>query len=339
MSTNPEAPRAVMNGKPVITVPAKTVLNLFSGFVHKLLCDGPTFSMGFSCTYLCSFCYVPSMMAKAPHMQGIGHDHADVVVRRADALATLRRQLTLAKGKPRFPDPNDRRVVFSSPLVDVAGNMELVRETIEACRLILTLTHWHIRLLSKSNLLPKIAEALPEYRDRIIYGVSTGTLDNKLAAAFEGGTPLVSKRIESLRWLQDNDFRTYGMICPSLPLGDDQSYAKFARDCADAIRSDKCEHVWAEVINVRGESMTRTVTALRAGGFDREADLLTHVSTDTAAWEAYNRATFLGHAAAYENTPGKLRFLTYVNKHTSDWWTPQVPRGAVLLGKAAMSGP
>src|SRR5436190_17847327 len=63
--------------------------------------------------------------------------------------------------------------------------MDLVRETIEACKLILELTHWQIRLLSKSNLLPIIARELP--RDRIIYGVSTGTLDDKLT-----GTPGVS---------------------------------------------------------------------------------------------------------------------------------------------------
>lgn len=284
-------------------------------------------------------CYVPSMMAKAPHMQEIAADHADVVVRRANALDVLRRQLSLAKGAPRFSDPNDRRVVFSSPLVDVAGNMDLVRETIEACRLILTLTHWQVRLLSKSNLLPKIAEALPEYRDRIIYGVSTGTLDNRLALAFEGGTPLVSKRLASLHWLQDNKFRTYGMICPSLPLGDDQTYARFARECSDAIRSHLCEHVWAEVINVRGESMTRTLASLVNANFIEEASLLREVSTDKEAWENYNRATFLGHAAVYDGEPGKLRFLTYVTKGTTDWWTPLVPRGAVLLGKAAMAGP
>lgn len=61
---------------------------------------------------------------------------------------------TLAGGQP------DRRVIYASPLVDVAGNLELVRETVEICRVILELTNWQIRLLSKSNLLPKIAEGL-----------------------------------------------------------------------------------------------------------------------------------------------------------------------------------
>src|SRR5947199_4113018 len=116
--------------------------------------------------------------------------------------------------------------------------MDLVRETIEACKLILGLTHWQIRLLSKSNLLPIIARELP--RDRIIYGVSTGTLDDKLAVAFERGTPLPSKRLQSLHWLQDNGYRTFGMICPSLP---QRVYYAFSRDMSNSILSEKCKSV------------------------------------------------------------------------------------------------
>ena len=59
------APRLeTMNGKRVFTVPAKSVLNLESGFAHKLLCDGPTFSAGSACVYKCVYCYVPAIMRK-----------------------------------------------------------------------------------------------------------------------------------------------------------------------------------------------------------------------------------------------------------------------------------
>src|SRR5215211_4198581 len=165
--------RAVMNGKPVFTVPAKTVLNLESGFSHKLLCDGPTFSTGSACTYKCAFCYVPAIMGKSPHLKEVraaGLEHEDVVIRRGGAVDALRSQLVDRHGAPKYKTPGDTRVIYASPLVDVAGNMELVRETIECCRLILELTNWHIRLLSKSNLLPKVAEQLAGARDRVIYG-------------------------------------------------------------------------------------------------------------------------------------------------------------------------
>jgi DNA repair photolyase len=329
--------RSRMNGKPVHSVEAKTILNLHSGFLEKLLCDGPTFSAGDLCAYSCAFCYVPAIAGRFDRVREVGDRLQDIVVRRQRPADILRSQLVHPNGKLKFPDPNDRRVVFASPLVDVAANMELVNETIELCTLILTLTHWQIRLLSKSNLLPKIAVGLERYRDRVIYGVSTGTLDNKLAQAFEIGTPLVSKRIDSLLWLQNEKFRTFGMICPSLPMADSAAYDAFARECAEAIRADRCEHVWAEVINVRGESMTRTVTALKKAGFQNEAAWVTEVSGDAQKWENYNRATFLAHANVYRNYPGKLRFLTYPTKSTTSWWQGQISLGAVLLGAHAPS--
>jgi DNA repair photolyase len=339
---NPTSPET-MSGKPVLWAPARSVINFKSHFGPKLLCDGLTFSTGLACVYGCAFCYVPSVYRKLLHTQleQAGARHDEVVIRRERALEVLRSQLSNRDGSPKFADPNDRRVIYSSPAVDVAANMTLVKETVEACKIILSLTNWDIRLLSKSNLLPKVAEALTlwEYKrdqgdfapidikNRMIFGVSTGTLDDGLAAAFEKGTAKVSKRLASLHWLQDHGFRTYGMICPSLPQED---YTEFARSMADAIRADRCEHVWAEPLNVRGESMTRTCKALVDADYVQESIDLLAVSTDQARWEDYARATFLAHSALYE--PGKLRFLQYVKTPANRaWWEPQVPHGAVLL--------
>jgi DNA repair photolyase len=334
-------PRATMNGKPVYEIPAKTVINFESGFAPKMLCDGPTFTTGDACPYSCTFCYVPSVMnQRLVMLKRAGHlpeeaVHEASVIRRKDALAILERQLLGGKGRPKFQGPEQRgRVIYGSPLVDVAANMELVRETAEACELILELTAWDIRLLSKSNLLPKIAELLPDSfnaRQRVIYGVSTGTLDDDLARVFEVGTPMPSKRVASLHALQDAGHRTFGMICPSLPQRDYKAWAFLS---AEALRIARCEHVWAEVINVRGESMTNTEHALRDGGFEWEARALKRVSGDKASWERYSRRTFLAHLEEFEFMPRKLRFLQYVDKSNIDWWKPYEGRGAVLLGKA-----
>jgi DNA repair photolyase len=339
----PAAPRT-MAGKPVFNIPAKSVINFKSGFVHKLLCDGPTFSTGSACVYKCAFCYVPDMMEKSPHWAGTkgkpeagireqsgGAKFENVVIRRAGALKVLRDQLT-TRGKPRFPDPDDKRVIYSSSLVDVAANLELVAETVEACKIILELTHWHIRLLSKSTFLPRVADGIPEeHAQRMIYGVSTGTLHDKLALAFEQGTPKPSMRIKSLHELQDRGLRTYGMLCPSLPIpdGGQNEYNEMCRQLAAAIRPEKCEHVWAECINVRGESMTRTRDALNAAGFPASALAIEDVSTDKQAWEEYSRRTFLGHASHIPDN--KLRFLQYVTKETRPWWNQHKAAGAVLL--------
>jgi DNA repair photolyase len=320
-----------MNGKSVYMTPAKTVLSLKSDFSHKLLCDGPTFSPGSACAYSCAFCYVGAIMLKNPHFAQARHEKrnfSDVVIRRANSVEILKSQLFTKSGKPKYLDSKDKRVVFTSPLVDVAANLELVAETIELSRLILENTNWQIRYLSKSNFLPRIAEALEEYKKRMIFGVSTGTLDDKLAAAIEIGTPKVSKRIESLHWLQDNGFRTYGMICPSLPVDD---FDKFSKEICKAIRVDKCEHVWAEVINLRGDSLARTANALRKNGFDEIAARLEAAKGDL--WEEYARETFLAHTKNIP--PKKLRFMQYVKKKDIPWWQKQENRGALLLGQAA----
>lgn len=319
-----------MNGKPVYLAPAKTVLSLKSDFSHKLLCDGLTFSPGSACAYSCSFCYVGAIMLKNPHFAQARQDKqnfSDVVIRRNHAVEVLKSQLFTKSGDPKYQDPHDKRIIFTSPLVDIAANLELVAETIELSRLILENTNWHIRFLSKSNFLPRIAEALEEFKERMIFGVSTGTLDDKLAAVIEVGTPKVSKRIESLHWLQDNDFRTYGMICPSLPVDD---FGKFSEEICSAIRVEKCEHVWAEVINLRGDSLARTANALRKNGFDEIAARLEAAKGDL--WEEYARQTFEAHA---KNIPSKkLRFMQYVKKKDIPWWLKHRKQGALLLGQA-----
>lgn len=338
-------PRKTMNGKPILRRAAKTVLTTESlPFQEKLLCDGLVLNLGDACAFSCTFCYVgPNQRYLAPplikaHNQenGTNHRFTDVVIRRENSIQLLHDQLLKKNGSRRYPDPEDRRVVYSSTLIDVAANMDLLRETAEACNLILKHTSWHIRLLSKSSLLSKLVSDLliPEkHHGRLILGFSTGTLDDRIASAIEKGTSLVSKRLKSLHWLQDAGIRTFGMICPSLPQED---YDRFSREACEAIRVDRCEHVWAEIINVRGKSLSSTVDALKLAGLQDEAERLQSVCGKGAneRWESYARETFIAHAKLVP--AAKLRFLQYVNEDSTEWWAGQRDRGAVSLGKGAM---
>jgi len=74
------------------------------------------------------------------------------------------------------------------------------------------------------------------------------------------------------------------MVCPILPQKD---YTAFAKQMVATIDVEKCEHVWAEVINLRGDSLTATAQALRAAGYNDEADLLGKVMSDKKQWEQY----------------------------------------------------
>ena len=62
----------------------------------------------------------------------------------------------------------------------------------------------------------------------------------------------LTRRISDHCWLQDHGFRTFGMLCPILPCDDvDDVVGRLAA----MVRVERCEEVWAEVINLRGDSM------------------------------------------------------------------------------------
>ena len=344
----------MMNGKPVFYREAKTVLTIPSEKFHeKLLCDGMVLNLGDACGFSCTFCYVMLVVLKLVKPILDAHNlieeakatangeeyeplkFQDVVIRRKDALKVLESQLVNPDGSRKWDGQLTGLTLYSSTLVDVGANMTLLRETAAACLLIFQHTSWQIRLLSKSPLLKLLVEKemIPkEYHHRLILGFSIGTLDDDLAKAIEKGTGLVSKRLEAHHWLQDNGIRTFGMICPSLPQED---YDRFSREVCAAIRIERCEHVWAEVLNVRGESLTLTTKALREAGFQKEADQLEAVSEPdgAAAWEEYARATFLAHTKTVP--ANKLRFLQYVDAKSADWWAGQRDKGAILIGAEA----
>ena len=320
-------------------------------FADKLLCDGITLDQEYAIRLCNASKYVGPVMSKVdnPYLESLNAerrihglrewDFENVVIPQPDPVGLLREQLLHKSRMPKFTDPDDNRVIYVPTFVDVAATMELMRETAWLCNLILDSTAWQIRLLSNSNLLARLFKdkLIPErHRHRVILGFSTGTLDDSLAGAIEYGigTARVSERIEALHWLQDEGYRTFGMVCPSLPQFDGD-YVRFSREICEAIRVDRCEHVWSEVIDLGGKPLVSTLAGLHGAGFKAQAEALSAVmgQGNKDAREQYDRATFLAHTM---HVPAeKLRFLQNVDDANVDWWAAQRVHGAVLLGKAA----
>jgi DNA repair photolyase len=323
-----------MMNKPVIWTDGR-ILNLDSGFKHKHLCTGPTFTAGTACAYKCVYCYVEAIVGTKPFVAQVlgGQSFQNVVIRRNNAVDTLKSELYTKKGVPKYK--NKTGVIYGSPLVDIAATKELAEETIAIVRILLDGTGWEIRLLSKSPLITMVAKAFssPDDKKRIIFGISTGTLDDQLARVIEPTCPAPSARCKALRWLQDNQYRTFGMLCPILP----QPLGPFVQQAIAEIRPEKCEYVWAEVFNSRGDSMGATLEALQKAGLTQAAtDFKSVCGPDNkASWEQYARDTFTALASAipakYPNGESKLRFLQYVIAASAPWWRAQIPNGAVVL--------
>jgi DNA repair photolyase len=318
------------NGKPEFEIPAASVINFKSAFAEKGLCTGPTFTAGLACHFSCSYCYVAAQLSRNPAVlritkeTGLSFDQLSIV--KETPLSVLKRQLFDSRGCLRKV-ANQFHVIFGSPVVDVAANLETARRTVELCRFILEHTNWHIRLLSKSVLLLEVACELSAFKDRLILGFSTGTLNEPLAAATEKGTSRVSARIKALHWLQNNGFRTFGMLCPILPVENVEEYIAAA---VQVLQVDRLEHVWAEVLNARGNSLRRTVEALAKADHLEVAVAVEQIAQDRVMWERSARRTFdalCGHVPRK-----KLRFLQYVQPGTLEWWWDHVQNGAILLG-------
>lgn len=89
-------------GKPVYYHGASP-FNEKSGFEHKGLCDGPTFTPGTACAYSCTYCYVEGQVLKQPSIRAIrtasGKAFHEVVIRRANAVQKLALDLTRKRRK------------------------------------------------------------------------------------------------------------------------------------------------------------------------------------------------------------------------------------------------
>ena len=382
-------------GKPVWAC-GTAPFNDNSGFQHKLLCDGYTFSAGTSCAFSCCYCYVESQVLKQKLVRQVLEKSQlgfrQVVLRRADPLRQLARQLTRRATSADQDNRCDRllpaaqvdqlglqgraarymgaefkgQVIYGSPLADVAATKELAAETVELCELMLRLTDLDIRLLSRSPLLAShvaqpLADRLPESKGRVIYGLSMGTVGDgtvagnkhadRVARAIEPDAPSPTKRLQAHHWLQDQDFRVFAMLCPILPQADPADYA---RKAVEAIRAERCEHIWAEPFNARvqsskdseetaealqgqgRDSFTATLEGLKEAGLTEEAERFQRDTGDQGNWEGYARATFEAFAQAVPSLDGgpRLRWLQYPTNYEviTSYWSGKQDQGAVLLG-------
>ncbi len=139
----------------------------------------------------------------------------------------------------------------------------------------------------------------------------------------------VDREIQEVGFMPDAS--TYGMNPPAA-----NGAGAFVQRALQSIRADRCEHVWAEVFNVRGDSLVKSCEALEKGGFADQASGMRAVSGagHGAAWEQYARETFLAYTRHLG--PEKLRFLQYPTRQSASWWAERRHQGALLLGVHAV---
>lgn len=125
--------------------------------------------------------------------------------------------------------------------------------TRRALDLVFDKTEWRVRVLTKCDVVGRdpLLGYFREHKDRVVVGLSTGTMDDAWVSKVELATSKPSARLRALRNLQDAGVPTFAMWCPIFPqavLGD----RKELDALIDASRPDVVEQVWAEPFNDRG---------------------------------------------------------------------------------------
>lgn len=291
----------------------KTGMAESKGFQKKQLADFAC-NIGNICQFGCTFCYVPSVVTKQKGVQnilkeGYGWDEISHYRTKENMLSCVERDLKKI-------EPGDRRTVIFCTTCDPCATEEHADITISAIRLIMESSELQVRVLSKSTLILEIAKTLDLYRERIVYGLSTGTIRPAISASIEGNASPIRERLKILDLIQGVNIRTFGMLCPILP-----SEMPYLDELIDAINVDKCEHVWAEALNVRGKSLVKTRDQLMNCGLEEDAKSLQQVMGNKANWREYSKELFLKVRGELEKrgAEDKLRFLQYVTRQPAEF--------------------
>lgn len=312
-----------MNSKQQFRYYGKTGISRTEAFEKKRLAKYSV-NLGNMCEFGCTYCYTPSITRKQKVLMDIiakGYNLDDISCYRyqENVLYCVSKDLdSIPRG--------DNGTVFFCTTCDPCAAREHTETTIKAIRLIMERSRLQVRVLSKSVLITRVAYELDKYRNRITYSLSTGTASPDISRAIEERASNITERVRALHWLQDNGFRTYGMICPVLP-----SEVECVNQLLDQVRPELCEGVWFEAVNVRGKSLVNTHKKLIDAGLENHAEELKRVMGDKDEWIEYTKRLFLGFQADLQRRGllNRMHFLQYVSRNDKAFFEKQP--GAVCL--------
>lgn len=282
-------------------------------FKHKSLSCW-SFNPAVGCTHGCRFCYVVSVSTNKlkPQLAEYGVSNPDAewgsyaLLRPWDEREFLK-SLAKAERTPieeLNPDGN-RAVLFSSttdpyqvfPHPDPAVRKQLMEESAamirRALQLILKHSTLNVRILTRSPLARRDFDLYREFGDRLLFGMSLPTLDNRLARVYEPGAPSPSQRLKTLQAAKKAGLHVYVAVAPTYP---ECSTPDFKKTLA-ALKPLDPVTIFHEPINIRAENVKR----IERHAAELGVDLNTGVFATRTAWRWYANTALWGmEVAAHE---------------------------------------
>ena len=241
------------------------------------------------CQHACRFCYVPSTMfpAMLQSLARVGVRDADgewgkyAFLRVWDERAFLS-SLRAAEKTPigELNADGNRAVMLSSttdayqmlrgenPVQTSALNSQariMVRRMLELIRDRSTL---NVRILTRSPLAREDFDLYQTFGNRLVFGMSIPTLDDRLARLYEPKAPAPSRRLETLRLAAAKGIPVYAAVAPTYP---EMKEPELAAVLGEIGRLNPIT-VFHEPINPRAENVERMRREAEAVGLKFRAD-------------------------------------------------------------------
>jgi DNA repair photolyase len=309
-----------------------------SNFVHKSLSNW-NFNIAVGCAHGCRFCYVPSLlkgrMSETMSDYGVADPDADwgkyVLLRRWDrdiflhslSKAELTDPTTLESGGNRaviYCSTTDPYQVFRGQKTEGEERREnqlhheargMVRESLELIRDYSTL---NVRILTRSPMAILDFDLFKSFGQRLMFGMSLPTLNDRLAQIYEPNAPSPSARLRCLERAAQYGLNTFVAVAPMYPEIDRTDLERTLSAVAGLERAAgilpaesglpaRCwQHapltIFAEPINIRAENVARIATHADRLGLKMRVE----VFESRRSWEDYA----IGQLRLIEDVSGAL---------------------------------
>lgn len=155
-------------------------------------------------------------------------------------------------------DPVQTATLNSQARVMVRRMLELIRDR----------STLNVRILTRSPLAREDFDLYRTFGDRLLFGMSIPTLDDRLARLYEPKAPSPSRRLETLRLAAAKGIPVYAAVAPTYP---EQGQAELAAVLGEVGRLNPVT-VFHEPINIHAENVERMRKEAEAVGLRFRAD-------------------------------------------------------------------
>lgn len=161
------------------------------------------------CRFACSYCYASFMGRFADKSVA---DWGEYVYPKMNAAELLRKEILSLKNKGKG------KVVLFSSVTDPYQGLEVKYQLTRKCLEVLIENHFEgeVSFLTKSDLILRDLDLIKKLKHTEV-GLTITTTDDSISRYFEKYAPPASKRLETLKKLNEEGVKTYAFIGPLLP--------------------------------------------------------------------------------------------------------------------------